>query len=610
MSGLFQDDPPPAPAPDGPGLFGDAAPPAAPTATPYRVLARKYRPTTFESLIGQEAMVRTLRNAFALNRVAHAFMLTGVRGVGKTTTARIIARCLNCVGPDGTGGPTADPCGVCPNCTAILADRHPDVEEMDAASRTGVDDIRELIEATRFRPMQARKKVFVVDEVHMLSRNAFNALLKTLEEPPPHVAFVFATTELRKVPVTVLSRCQRFDLRRVSVAELTAHFGRIAAQESVPIAQEALALIARAADGSVRDGLSLLDQAIAQAEPGRAIEAVTVADMLGLADREAVFDLFEAVMGGKPATALAITDRAHERGADLGVLLQDLLDLVHTVTRLKAVPALRDSFDLPEAERTRGAGFADKLPLSALGRAWQILLKGIGEVEQAPDRRAAAEMVLIRLCYVSDLPPPGDLVRRLTEGGATAAGGPALSGGGGGSRAVANGAPATAAAPALDAVPTFRSFREVAALVSARREPTLHGHLVHSVHLVRFAPPVIELRPEPEAPRDLAARLAAVLTEATGTRWTIALSTAAGEPTLAEQSEAADVARRSAAAEHPLVQAIFAAFPGARIEAVRDGASDAYGLPPQAAEAPAADGPDFAPTDADFADAPPDDWEN
>jgi DNA polymerase-3 subunit gamma/tau len=465
--------------------------------------------------------------------------------------------------------------------------------------------------------MNVRTKVFIIDEVHMLSRNAFNALLKTLEEPPPHVAFVFATTELRKVPVTVLSRCQRFDLRRVSIAELTAHFARIAEQEGVPIAPEALALIARAADGSVRDGLSLLDQAIAQANPGETIAADMVAEMLGLADRASVFDLFEAVMAGKPAAALAITDRAHERGADLGVLLQDLLDLVHTVTRLKAVPALRDSSDLPEAERTRGAGFADRLPLAALGRAWQMLLKGIAEVEQAPDRRAAAEMVLIRLCYVADLPPPGDLVRRLTEGGG--AGGPGVAGAptpsGGGVRAVANGAPAMAAAPAAAAAPTVNNFREVAALVSARREPTLHAHLVHSVHLVRFAAAVIELRPEPEAPRDLAARLAAVLADATGTRWTIALSTAAGEPTLAEQGEAADAARRSAAAEHPLVQAIFAAFPGARIEAVRDEGTDAYGLPTPPTAPRAADIPDFAPPDADFADAPPEDgpqedWES
>jgi DNA polymerase-3 subunit gamma/tau len=615
MSGLFQDLPPPreAPVPEGPGLFGDAAP-AAPTVTttPYRVLARKYRPSTFESLIGQEAMVRTLRNAFALNRVAHAFMLTGVRGVGKTTTARIIARALNCIGPDGQGGPTATPCGVCANCIAILADREPDVQEMDAASRTGVDDVREIIEYSRSRPMNIRTKVFIIDEVHMLTRNAFNALLKTLEEPPPHVSFVFATTELRKVPVTVLSRCQRFDLRRVSVAELSAHFTRIASLEDVPIDAEAVALIARAADGSVRDGLSLLDQAIAQADPGVTIRAETVADMLGLADRDSVFDLFEAVMAGKPAAALALTDRAHERGADLGVLLRDLLELVHTVTRLKSVPSLRDGFDLPEAERTRGAGFADRLSIAALGRAWQMLLKGITEVEQAPDRRAAAEMVLIRLCYVADLPPPGDLVRRLTEGGAGggAGGGSAPSGGGGGARAVVNGVPAVAASPAAEVAPRLSHFREAVALVATAREATLHAHLVHSVHLVRFAPPVIELRPEPEAPRDLAARFAAVLTEATGTRWTIALSTAAGEPTLAEQGDAANAARRSAAAEHPLVRAILAAFPGARIETVRDETADAYGLPSVAAEAPTADGPDFAPPDADFADGPPEEWEN
>jgi DNA polymerase-3 subunit gamma/tau len=575
MSGLFQDDqqldqPPP---PDGPGLFGDT--PTDPVhAVPYRVLARKYRPTSFNDLIGQEAMVRILRNAFATGRVAHAFMLTGVRGVGKTTTARIVARALNCTGPDGTGGPTADPCGVCPDCVAILADRHPDVVEMDAASRTGVDDVREIIEATRYRPIQARTKVFVIDEVHMLSRNAFNALLKTLEEPPPHVKFVFATTELRKVPVTVLSRCQRFDLRRVRIAELSAHFGRIAVQEAVAVEPGALDLIARAADGSVRDGLSLLDQAIAQAD-GPVTEAAVV-NMLGLADRGLVFDLMEAVMAGQPRQALQITEQAHERGADLGMMLQDLLELTYTITRLKSVPALRDSQDLPEAERTRGAALADRLSVPVLARAWQMLLKGVGEVETAPDRRAAAEMVLIRLCHVSELPSPGNLVQRLSNS-ATQASGPPTSApsSGGGARAVVGGAPI----PAPDATPRLASFRDVTALVADKREAMLHAHLIHSVHVVRFAPPVIELRPQPEAPKDLAARLGALLTEATGIRWTIALSTAAGEPTVAEQGTAADSARRTAAADHPLVRAIMDAFPGARIDTVHDTAADAYGLP-------------------------------
>ena len=600
MAGLFGDEPEPAPA---------ASPPAN-AAPAYRVLARKYRPTRFDDLIGQDALVRTLRNAFAIGRIAHAFMLTGVRGVGKTTTARIVARALNCTGPDGAGGATADPCGTCADCIAILADRHPDVVEMDAASRTGVDDVREIIDATRFRPMQARTKVFVIDEVHMLSRNAFNALLKTLEEPPPHVKFIFATTELRRVPVTVLSRCQRFDLKRVPADDLAAHFGRVAAQEGMTVAPEALALIARAADGSVRDGLSLLDQAIAQTLDGGAVDAAAVTEMLGLADRMAVFDLLEAVFAGRPADALAITDRAHESGTDFGMLLQDLLELLHTVTRLKTIPALRDSASLPEAERTRGASLADRLSVPAIGRAWQMLLKGIGEVESAPDRRAAAEMVLIRLCHVAELPPPGDLVRRLTEAGGASVPLPAPAPPSTGTRAVVNGPPAMAAplpaplqtqpaAMPVDA-PRLASLRDVAALLADQREATLHGHLVHSVHLVRLAPGVIELRPQPDAPRDLAARLSAALLKATGTRWTIAVSKEQGEPTLAEQAASHDRARRSTAADHPLVRAIMEAFPGATIDAVHDSAADAYGLP--AAPAAEPEMPEFAPLDAGYAD--------
>ena len=585
MSGL--DDTLPDPPQDGGGFFGDPTPtPVA--AVPYRVLARKYRPTTFDDLIGQEAMVRILRRAFAQGRIAHAWMLTGVRGVGKTTTARIIARALNCIGADGQSGPTADPCGICPNCVAILADRHPDVIEMDAASNTGVDDVREVIDATRYRPLQARYKVFIIDEVHMLSRNAFNALLKTLEEPPPHVKFVFATTEIRKVPITVLSRCQRFDLRRISIAELTELFARISIKEGVIAEPAALDLIARAADGSARDGLSLLDQAIAQSGGDTPVTSADTADMLGLADRSAVFDLIEAVIAGQTEAALAITDRAHERGADLGVMLADLLDLTHTLTRLKTVPGLADGSDLPEMERVRGAGLTARLSVPVLGRLWQMLLKGTQEVEAASDRRAAAEMVLIRLCYTADLPTPGDLVRRLSDPAAPARPPPSLpdGGGGGGMRAVAGGGAVLQALPveAVSTAPQLRSFREVVALV-AHDQPVLHGHLLHSVHLVRFAPGIIELRPQPAAPRDLAATLARLLLEATGTRWTIALSQSEGEETLAHQGLAADTARRGVAAEHPLVRAILDAFPGATIERVTDHRVDAYGLmaPPESA---------------------------
>ena len=625
MSGLFGDDAPemPEPVPEGPGLFGDLAPapvpaavPAAATpALPYRVLARKYRPTNFADLIGQETMVRTLRNAFALGRVAHAFMLTGVRGVGKTTTARIIARALNCTGVDGNGGPTVEPCGVCSNCVAILADRHPDVTEMDAASNTGIDSVREIIEAVRFRPMQARTRIFILDEVHMLSKAAFNALLKTLEEPPPHVKFIFATTEIRKVPITVLSRCQRFDLRRISVAELSAHYGMIAGKEGKEIDEQALALIARAADGSARDGLSILDQAIAQTPDGERITEAAVIEMLGLADRGAVFDLFEAVMSGRTEAALGITDNAHARGADLGEMLGDLLELVHTVTRLKSIPSLRTSHELPEFERVRGAALAEKLSMPNLGRAWQMLLKGIAEVEQAPDRRAAAEMVLIRLAHVAELPPPGDLVRRILDqsNGQGPAPSPSPGGGGGSVRAVANGGSVMVAAQPAPAPsgPVLSNFRDVAMLVAERREPTLHAHLVHSVHVVRFAPPVIEIRPTADAPRDLAARLSAVLGEATGTRWTVALTSEKGEPTLAEQGDAADHARRSLAESHPLVQAIMLAFPGAKIEAVRDSGVDAYGLPadPSAGDDEPADFDMPLPGSDDFDDIS-ETWEN
>ena len=595
-------------------------------ATAYRVLARKYRPASFAELIGQDALVRTLRNAFAQGRVAHAFMLTGVRGVGKTTTARIIARALNCVGPDGTSGPTPEPCGVCPECRAILADRHPDVVEMDAASNNSVDDVRELREAVRYRPAQARFRVTILDEVHMLSTQAFNALLKTLEEPPAAAKFLFATTELRKVPATILSRCQTFHLKRVPQGELRAHFASIAAREGVEAEPEALSMIARAADGSVRDGLSLLDQAIALggADGGGAVTAEAVRGMLGLADRGLALDLMEAAMAGDVAAALSLMDRAHERGADPLVVLQDLLELTHTLTRLRSMPSLREDPSLTEDERGRGAALASRLSVPALGRAWQMLLKGLAEVQQeGVDRRAAAEMVLIRLAHVAEMPTPGDLVRRLTEGGAAtlAPPSPAPAGPGGGAspvRAVAGGGGATMAAtapaeegeaaPAASADP--RTFREVVALASGRR-PMLHAHLVHSTHLVRFAPGRIEVRVRPEVPRDFAAQLGGLLQEATGARWAIALSNAEGEPTLADQGRTADASRRDLARSHPLVQAVLAAFPGATIEEVRDAAADAYGLLPDAAAAPpAAEAGEVVPDDTapDDPDAnPPED---
>ncbi len=597
----------PEPPPGGPNLFGDTLP--APVAAPYRVLARKYRPTGFADLIGQDVMVRTLRNAFALNRIAHAFMLTGVRGVGKTTTARIIARALNCIGPDGAGGPTAEPCGVCANCVAILADRHPDVVEMDAATRNKVDDAREIIDAVRYKPMQARTKVFILDEVHMLTTQAFNALLKTLEEPPPHITFIFATTEIRKVPITVLSRCQRFDLRRISATELAGLFAKVAAAEAVPVAPAALDMIARAADGSARDGLSLLDQAIARREADT-VEAAEVADMLGLADRAVVFDLMGALAAGDVPGALAITDRLHAFGADLGVVLGDLLDLVHTLTRLRTVPDLRDGLALPEADRVRGAALADTLTVPKLARLWQMLLRGTQEVETAPDRRAAAEMVLIRLCHVAELPTPGELVKRLTEGGAPASppGGspqppppPRVRAMAGGGTAADMPEPQMAPEPPPPepppAAPTLASFRDVVALCSGKN-PTLHAHLRHAVHLVRFSPGVIELRPDATAPRDLAPRLAALLLEATGARWTIALSSALGEPTLGQQGEQAEAERRTHASDHPLVRAILAEFPGATLGAVRDASVDAYGLPPPVPLGEP-DMPAFIPPDAD-----------
>jgi DNA polymerase-3 subunit gamma/tau len=561
------------------GVTGDSA------AQPYRVLARKYRPSDFAGLIGQEALVRTLTNAIAQGRLAHAFMLTGVRGVGKTTTARILGRAFNCIGPDGKGGPTATPCGVCEHCRAIAEDRHVDVIEMDAASRTGVNDIRELIEGVRYRPVSARFKIYIIDEVHMLSSNAFNALLKTLEEPPEHVKFIFATTEIRKVPVTVLSRCQRFDLRRIDADKLAAHLGSIAASEGAKLAPTALALIARAADGSARDGLSLLDQAITLSESGEEVSEEQVRAMLGIADRTQLFELYEAIMAGRAAEALDQLRRMYEAGADPIVVLQDLLDLTHWLTRSKLTPDVLQQPGVPEAERKRGGALAKELSLPVLARTWQMLLKGLGEAQHAPQPLAAAEMALIRLMHVADLPTPGDLVRQLT-GAPVPSGaapspprGPAPERSGGftnGGNAVANRAVARDPMPSpqptttASLAPTPATFAAVVELFAARREGILHAHLLNDVHLVHFEAGRIELRPTQKAPANLPNRVAACLNEWTGARWLVSVSGDLGAPTLKEQAKAIDNEMRRRAAEHPLVKAVLEAFPGATIDAVRD----------------------------------------
>jgi DNA polymerase-3 subunit gamma/tau len=551
---------------------------------PYRVLARKYRPVDFTTLVGQEAMVRTLRNAIATGRIAHAFMLTGVRGVGKTTTARIIARALNCIGPDGNGGATVDPCGVCQHCVAINDDRDVDVIEMDAASRTGVADARELIEGVRYRPVSGRYKIYIIDEVHMLSTAAFNALLKTLEEPPPHAKFVFATTEIRKVPVTVLSRCQRFDLKRVPHEVLVAHFGRIAELEKVEISPEALALLARAADGSVRDGLSMLDQAIAHG--GGVVDAAQVRDMLGLADRGRVLELFEKTMRGDAPSVVAALGEMHDAGADPVVVLQDLLELTHWVTRLKVAPEA--GAGSADGERTQGLAMAQKLSMASLTRAWSLLMKGLQETLAAPSPVRAAEMALIRLCYAADLPSPSDALKALRNGGGVATASPAPAappprggggGGGGGAAArLATSQPASAVAPQpaqAAALPSPRTFTEVVALFEQKREPRMVNNLMHHVHEVRCEPGIIDFRPEPTAPSDLASQLSEMLNRWTGKRWLISVSNAEGKPTLSQQKANNADSLRSRAEADPLVQAILKTFPGAKLEAVRRKGEDA-----------------------------------
>jgi DNA polymerase-3 subunit gamma/tau len=580
-----------------PGLDLGPVPAAAPEAG-YRVLARKYRPWSFDDLIGQDAMVRTLSNAFETGRIPQAWILTGVRGVGKTTTARILARALNYELADGSGGPTIRMPTIGVHCREIMESRHVDVLEMDAASHNGVDDVRQINEAVRYAPVMARYKVYILDEVHMLSGAAFNALLKTLEEPPPHAKFVFATTEIRKVPVTVLSRCQRFDLRRVEAGRLMQHLASIAAKEGIAAEPDALALIARAAEGSVRDALSLLDQAIAHSGLAAAAAAVNVRaedvrQMLGLADRARIIDLFEALMRGDIAAALKELRDQYESGADPAVALADLAEFTHFVTRVKVVPAVADDPSLAEVERTRGRAFAAALSMRVLSRTWQMLFRGIPDVQSAGKPIAAAEMVLVRIAYAADLPTPDEVIRSLGERADAPAPRPAGNGGiaaspvmttapvqrSEGPRAMIAARPASSTAPvalarsaelqaAAPAVAIDR-FEDLIALADARRDLPVKAALERDVRLVRFEDGKLEIALEPGAAKTLVNELSRKLAEWTGRRWLVVVSAEAGAPTVRSQAEKREAELKAGVRGDPLVQAVLARFPGAEIVRVR-----------------------------------------
>jgi DNA polymerase III subunit gamma/tau len=533
---------------DTPGLgldLPEVAPPAAASTTPYRVLARKYRPQTFAELIGQDAMVKTLANAIERGRIAHAFLLTGVRGVGKTSTARLIAKALNCVGPDGQGGPTITPCNVCEPCRAIAEGRHIDVIEMDAASHTSVDDIREIIDAVRYASVSARYKIYIIDEVHMLSKNAFNALLKTLEEPPEHVKFLFATTEVNKVPVTVLSRCQRFDLRRIPAEKLAAHFGEVSKAEGVQVESEALGMIARAAEGSARDGLSILDQAIAHG--AGAVTAGQVRDMLGLADRGRIRRLLQLVLAGEAAAALSELDEAHALGIDPTQLLRGLMESLHSATRAKA-SASADSL-LSAEEREAAAEMARQLSWGTIHRLWQMLLKGLQDVEIAPDPREAAEMALLRLIHAADMPDPATLVAKLS---------------GEGSVTVTSSAPAARPSGAAAKIPA--DFAGLVKAVEQSGKHLLAQQLHDQIGVVRYVPPELVLKPMRPLGADWSRDLALALKAATGASWQVSLSDEAGEPSLLDQEKISEERVRSDVLADPNVRAVMDAFPGSELE--------------------------------------------
>jgi len=552
------------------------------TQIPYQVLARKYRPESFADLIGQDAMVRTLRNAFAADRIHHAFIMTGIRGTGKTTTARIIAKGLNCIGTDGQGGPTTEPCGVCENCRSITDGRHVDVLEMDAASRTGVDDIREIIASVAYRAASARYKIYIIDEVHMLSNNAFNALLKTLEEPPAHVKFIFATTEIRKVPVTVLSRCQRFDLRRIEPEVMISHLDRVARAEGGQVASDALALITRAAEGSVRDAMSLLDQAISHGAGETSADQVRA--MLGLADRARVLDLFDHIMRGDAGAALAELAAQYADGADPMAVLRDLAEITHWLSVTKITPDAGDDPTLSPEERDRGAGMAQALPMRALTRTWQMLLKALEEVASAPNAMMAAEMAIIRLTHVADLPSPEELVRkwhdqtppssgpsggagrpaRAPEHGSTGVGMPRSGGGG---RAAG---PQAALAGAVPALAQYPDFDAVVAMIRDKRDMALLMEVETCLRLVKYSPGRIEFEPTDAAAPDLAARLAGRLQGWTGARWGVSVTSSGGGATLAERRAEALGLKEDEALKNTLVAAVFQCFPSAKIAEIRD----------------------------------------